>query len=225
MTNYVLPDAVFFDWDGTLADTYNFLNDAHNYVLVELGFKPFKEGEYAEYFGKPRDILYPAIYHDKHELAKRHFEVYVLNNAHRIKPLDGAEDILRFFQGNGVRMGVVSNKKAIFIENEIKHFGWNHYFEVIVGGGDAAQDKPAPDPLFLALERASIPKDSPFVWFVGDTENDLKCATDAGCPVLFVRGHEDPKPLIDLYKPEIYADSCRELHKILVEIPKNSSTK
>jgi phosphoglycolate phosphatase len=47
----------------------------------------------------------------------------------------------------GIVMGVVSNKKAQFLRQEIEGFGWGGYFKAVVGAGDAPRDKPAADPL------------------------------------------------------------------------------
>ncbi|HRQ62224.1 MAG TPA: hypothetical protein PLO23_12085 [Alphaproteobacteria bacterium] len=50
------PAAVFFDWDGTLVDSYGVLEAAHNHTRKALGFDPLPEGAFASYFGKPRDL-------------------------------------------------------------------------------------------------------------------------------------------------------------------------
>ena len=72
-----------------------------------------------------------------------------------------------------------------------EHLGWDRYFGRMVGAGDAARDKPADDPVALALDGSGIrPGDD--VWFVGDTDIDIDCAHNAGCiPVLL--GAADPQ--------------------------------
>ena len=134
MTNIQsLPDIVLWDWDGTLMDSYGFLNDAHNQTLIKLGFEPFKEGEYKQYFGMPREVLYPAIYKEKHEEAKMLFVDIVTQNADKARPIEGAEQVLNFFKKQNIPMGVVSNKKAELILLEKKHIGWEHFFDILVG--------------------------------------------------------------------------------------------
>lgn len=221
--NNNMPDAVFFDWDGTLADTYNFLNDAHNHLLQELGFPLFKDGEYKKYFGMPRDILYPAIYKDKYEDAKSLFEKYVFENSYKIKPLEGAEMVLTHFSSQNIPMGIVSNKKGIFIHREIEHFGWGKYFSVVIGAGEASADKPSGAPLLFGLSKAGLTASNPEIWYIGDTENDLACATEAGCAAIFIKGHEDPQPLIKKYNPLHYAENCIALHEILIAIQGKSA--
>lgn len=217
-SNIKKPDVVFFDWDGTLVDSYEFLNDAHGHVLNALGFPPFKEGEYKEYFGMQREILYPKIYKDKSEEAKKHFEQYVFENGHKINMINGADILLRSLAEAGIKMGVVSNKKATFIAKEIANFGWQDYFAVVVGAGEAANDKPSADPLIYALEKAEIDRFSNEIWYVGDTENDLACARDAGCKGVLVKGHGDMDALIEQFRPILYIDDCAALQKILVAL-------
>ncbi len=54
--------------------------------------------------------------------------------------------------------------------------------------------------------------------YVGDTESDLSCATEAGCPVVFIRGHA-PKAdeLIAKYKPAYVVHNLAELQESLKE--------
>lgn len=214
----VIPDAVFFDWDGTLVDSYGFLNDAHGFVLDKLGFPPFREGEYREYFGMPREILYPKIYKDKGEEAKAIFEGYVLENSHKIKPLDGADHLLAILKELGISMGVVSNKKSGFIQKEIEHLGWGDYFSAIIGAGQAEKDKPSGAPLLLALQQSGIDRDGDVIWYVGDTENDLACAAEAGCHAIFIRGVSDTDALLAKYEPLVAVNNCHDLKEILVAI-------
>lgn len=216
--NIQQPDAVFWDWDGTLVDSYGFLNDAHSHTLVTLGFQPFKEGEYKQYFGKPRETLYPAIYKDKCEEAKEIFGKYVVENSHKIPIIPDGKTVLEHFHTQNIPMGIVSNKKSDLIALEVAHLGWQEYFQIIVGAGDAEADKPSPTPLLLALERANIDPKASNVWYIGDTENDLACAQSAGAESLFLTGHDDTQELLQEYEPIITFENYSQLKEILVAI-------
>lgn len=211
-----MPSAVFWDWDGTLADSYGFLNDAHNFTLEKLGFAPFKEGEYLKYFGKPRSILYPEIYKDKCDDAVEIFQGYVLKNTHKTQVLHGSREVLEIFYQKNITMGIVSNKKSNLIAKELKYLGWKQYFKVIIGSGDAHLDKPSGAPLLLALEEAEI--DNYNIWYVGDTENDLACAKEVGCHSVFLTDQGNSKYLIKQYNPLISFDTYQQLKEILIAI-------
>jgi len=214
----LLPDAVFWDWDGTLADSYNFLNDAHNHTLKTLGFPEFKEGEFNKYFGKPRMTLYPLIYKDKCNEAMDIFQDYVLENSHKVKTISGTKAILDFFKQNNVKMGIVTNKKGSFVLKELTNTGYNSYFPTVVGAGEAVADKPSGAPLLMALKIAKIDPEQNNVWYVGDTENDMACAKDAGCSGVFLKGHMDTDTIIDEYKPSISFNNYTQLKDFLVAI-------
>lgn len=213
-----LPEAVFWDWDGTIADSYSFLNDAHNHTLVKLGFNAFEEDEYKAYFGKPRDALYPTIYKEKHLEAMEIFQEYVFENAHNVQVLPHVKPVLEFFADRGIPMGIVSNKKANFIAEELRHTGLADFFQILIGAGEAQADKPSGAPLRLALERTSITAPPENIWYVGDTENDLACANDVGCPALFLKGHADTDALLQKYPPLISFDNYSQLREFLVAI-------
>ena len=213
-----MPRAVFWDWDGTLADSYGFLNDAHNFTLEALGFAPFKEGEYRNYFGKPRETLYPAIYKDKCDEAMVVFQGYVLENSHKIQVLPDSRAVLELLHQKNIPMGIVSNKKANLIEKELKYLGWDKYFKVVIGSGDARADKPSGAPLLLALENSGITDGFDDVWYVGDTENDLACAKEVGCHAIFLNTLENSQDLVKKYSPLINFDSYIRLNSILVAI-------
>lgn len=216
--NIQRPDAVFWDWDGTLVDSYGFLNDAHSHTLVTLGFSPFKDGEYKQYFGKPRETLYPAIYKDKCEEAKEIFGKYVVENSHKIPVIPDGEIVLNYLYEQKIPMGIVSNKKSDLIALEVAHLGWQKYFTTIVGAGDAKADKPSPEPLLMALKRERIDPKISNVWYIGDTENDLACAQSSGCESLFLTGHDDTQELLNKYSPIITFESYSQLKEILVAI-------
>lgn len=194
MLDLTPPKAVFFDWDGTLVDTIAFLLGAHNYARTQFGMLPFSMEEFTPYFGTPRAKLYNDIYGENKKQAQNFFERYVReNHLTGVKPLPGALPLLQFLHERAIPMGVVSNKKPEFLVKETRNFGWEHYFKSLVGAGECEADKPAPEPLFLALERAQIQHSPPEIWYVGDTKTDLQCARAAGCASVYISntGHDE----------------------------------
>ena len=63
--------------------------------------------------------------------------------------LDAAQDL-------GLYLGIVSNKTGPNLRQEVEYLGWSPRFRRIVGATDAARDKPAPDPVHLALDGSGI---------------------------------------------------------------------
>ena len=54
----------------------------------------------------------------------------------------------------------------------------NHYFDVLVGFDDIAEQKPHPAPVLAALERLGV--DAAGALFVGDSPHDIRAGRAAG---------------------------------------------
>ena len=217
----ILPKAIFYDWDGTLADSYKFLESAHNYARRKLGLPEFKGDEFKGYFGHPREKLYAELYEDEIEKAKVLFSEYVTkNNMENLRPMPGAADLVKVSKDLGLALGIISNKRSEFLRQEIKGFGWDKYFSVIIGAGDAPRDKPAADPLIKAA--ADSGHEIKDIWYVGDTDVDLQCAENASCEAVFFSHDSRSDQWIKLYKPFLIFENCGSMTHFLLQCSKNS---
>ena len=215
--------AVFFDWDGTLVDSFNFLHGAHNHTRKTLGFEPFSLDVFSTYFGQPREKLYNEIYKEHKEDAKRIFIEYVYkNHMDGLKTIADAENLLKWFNQAGIPCGVVTNKAGELVAKEISNFGWDKYFVSLVGAGEAEADKPSGAPLKLAYERAGLSCDMHEVLFVGDTDNDLKCAENAGATSVFIEDHEAYGAVKSDNKVDYHFPTCTDFLDFLLQNDRNS---
>ena len=131
-----------------------------------------------------------------------------------MRPIDGAQEMLEILSQLGIYMGVVSNKKGDFLRLEAEHLGWDRFFGAMVGALDADRDKPAADPVDLALGTSGIAR-GPRVWFAGDTDIDMECAYNAGCTPVLVR---DPAPgpgEFNAHPPARHFPDCDALCKFI----------
>jgi phosphoglycolate phosphatase len=110
---------------------------------------------------------------------------------------------------------VVSNKRGVTLRKEARHLGWDSLFRSLVGATDAPRDKPAPDPVYLALERAGPPAAGE-VWFVGDTDIDMLCAVRAGCVPVLLREAPPAPGEFKGCKPRLHLGNCQALGELLV---------
>ncbi|MGQ0527490.1 MAG: HAD family hydrolase [Alphaproteobacteria bacterium] len=214
----MIPKAIFFDWDGTLVDSYSFLEQGHMHVHELFGMPPLQKDVYRPWFGQPKDHVYEHFYKGKRLEAETHFRQFVFQNtACLLKPLSGAGDLLKTAKDLGIVMGVVSNKQADFIKLEIANFAWGEFLPVLVGAGEARENKPSAAPLIMAIERARIKTDMENIWYVGDTEVDMKCAKEAYCPAVFVTGGQDVPGWMANYKPFLIKENCAEITDFLLQ--------
>ena len=219
MTQTVAPKAIFFDWDGTLVDSFGFLHEAHNYTLSQFGRPNMTLEQFSGYFGQPREKLYAEIYGVENiEAAKGHFETFVYaHHVTHLEPAEGAEALLEVVKGLNIPCGVVTNKKRELVEKEIHNYGWEHFFDVVVGAGDAGEDKPSPKPLKLAINKSAEDIDIQSIYYVGDTENDLGCANAVGCVTILIAEEEKQRALLELYDVNEKFNNCAEFTRFLLQ--------
>ena len=211
-----LPRAVLFDWDNTLVDTWPVIHDAMVCTLEAMGHTPWTLEETRTRVRKSLREAFPELFGDRWEEAREVF--YGRFRAIHLEKLalqPGAEALLDAFQARGCYMGVVSNKMGDHLRREAEHLGWNRYFGRLVGATDAARDKPALEPVVMALGECGIPPGQD-VWFVGDTWIDMECAHVAGCvPVLIC---SDPPKVSEFrdFMPSIHVSDCHELARLVM---------
>ena len=128
--------------------------------------------------------------------------------------MPGADTLLARCHDAGCYIAVVSNKVGDNLRAELAHLGWGRWIARAVGARDAKRDKPAPDPIFMALDGTGIAPDQS-VWMVGDTSADLECAHAAGVlPVLF-GGDGQLTGRLREFPPRLHARNCHELAALL----------
>lgn len=211
-----LPQAVLFDWDGTLVDTIPGLRLAHNHVRTYFGHPPWTEDEFYANLRHSSRELYPHIYGADAEAALTELYRYIgESHLEHLSILPCAPELVAFLGRQAIPFAVVSNKRHDYLIKEVTHVGWHELFYFMVGAGVAARDKPAADPVLMAMAKAASPLDPARTWFVGDTETDMMAARDSGClPVLITHG-KDHAALIETYRPHVVVKDCAGLLKVL----------
>lgn len=205
--------AILFDWDCTLVDTWDGIFKAVNGTLVHFGLEPWSQEDAKNRVQESGRDAFPKLFGERAGEAQKFF--YKLVEADHLKGisvLEGAHDLLKFLAQAGIPLGVVSNKMGPLLRKEVAHLGWEGYFGAIVGAGDADQDKPAADPVLLALrELKTTPSQK--VWVVGDAPVDWECAASAGCCAIAIGQRFDPTPLVF-----VSIENCRDLQKFFSKL-------
>lgn len=199
------PVAIIFDWDGTLVDTLDFVFKAHNHVREQLGEPLWSPGEFKEQTKFSSVQLYPIIYGNRAQEAMDILTKFMDENhlkTENLVILPGTEDFLIDAGKNNRPMGVLSNKKHVFLEREVDHMALRPHFRSVVGAGVVAADKASGVSLLHMLNGMGI-KPGPDVWMVGDTITDILCARGGGCTAVLLHHDKDHRDLIALHKPEI----------------------
>jgi phosphoglycolate phosphatase len=209
------PKAVLFDWDNTLVNTWPTIIECYRDTFAALGETPWTDQEVRDRaHGSLRDH-FPNLFGDRAGDAERVFyETFHRIHLDRLEPLPGAEVLLQRANDIGAYVAVVSNKVGANLRAELTHLGWDRWIRRAVGAKDAPRDKPAPDPIFMALGGTGIAPDHT-VWMVGDTPGDLKCAHAAGVLPVYFGSVEIMAGRLQEFPPRLHARDCHELAALL----------
>jgi len=211
------PRAVIFDWDNTLVDSWDCIQESYNMTFRHFGMPDWSMEETRERVAASMRDSFPAMFGERWHEARDVFTAsFAAIHMDHLRPLPGADDLLDVLAGAGVTLAVVSNKRGPFLRKEAEAMGWTGKFAALVGADDAPADKPDPAPVRLALKDTGL-EAGPQVWFVGDSPIDSHCAVNSGCVPIIIRPHPPYEGEFP-YSPVLFLSGCRELSNLLREL-------
>lgn len=180
------PRAILFDWDNTLVDNWASIHGALNAALAAMDAPPWTMEETLRRVRRSLRDSFPEMFGARWMEARRVFyQRLEATHLDTLRSLPGAESLLAELARRRIYLGVVSNKTGHYLRREAAHLGWDGYFGRLVGAADAGADKPAPEPVRLALKGSGVAPGAE-VWLVGDAAVDLECARNAGCVAVLI---------------------------------------
>jgi phosphoglycolate phosphatase len=190
--------AVFFDFDGTLADSYGAITASINHVRACRGLPPLTEADIRPYVGRGLEhLLVDVVPGTDVELDTGRYREHhpsVLRSGTRLLP--GAMEVTTKLKQAGVRLGICSNKPTGFTRELVKIFELD--IDVVMGPDDVANIKPAPDMLLAGMKRLAVTPAQTL--YVGDMVVDIKTGRAAGVPVWAVpTGSESREALVNAH--------------------------
>ena len=180
-------EAVLFDLDGTLVDTYDLILASQRYATRKVLGRVISDERLMATVGTPLEDQM-ADYTDDPAVVAELCAVYREHNARvtdeLIKCFDGIVAELACLREAGVRMGVVTSKRADVARLAMDRYDITEFMECLVGGTDTARHKPEPDPVLKGCELLGI--DPSACIYAGDSPFDIRAGNAAGCKTLAV---------------------------------------
>jgi len=205
ITGLGLPKAVLFDLDGTLVDSAPDIAAACNELLATRALPSLTVPQVTLMIGNGVEKLVErafaaagaplsgaALLQANKDMAP----IYLRHVTEHTTLMPGVREVLAVLHVRGVKLGVVTNKPQAATREILLHFGLLEMFKAVVGGDAVVAKKPAPDGIFLALEKCGI--DPADALLVGDSHADVGAARAAGIPVVLVRGGYTQTPADEL---------------------------
>jgi len=210
------PQAVLFDFDGTLADSYPAIAASVNHVRAHHGLPPLSVVEVKLQVGRGADYLLSHTVPAGDVRANVGLYIAhhpsVLRNGTVVMP--GAAELLEVLARRGLRLAVCSNKPVAFTRELLDWLKIAGRFQAVLGPEDVAKPKPAPDMLLAALERLSIQADEAL--YIGDMTVDVQTARAAGVRVWIVATGSDSAEAVAASQPDRLFSSLTEVQSALL---------
>lgn len=214
-------EAVIFDLDGTLIDSVPDVANALNKVLAGAERSQLSLDQVRGFVGHGAWAMLEGAF----ALTGKGLNGEALDSAvadylghYRAQPASlteiypGVAEVLDRLSGNGVKMGICSNKPYEMVVVVLKALGLDGYFCGMTGGDNVPHQKP--DGRHVLQTLAEMDAAEARAVYVGDSQTDVDAALDAGLPVVAVTyGYHKFDP--EAAKPDAFIDDFIALPDLL----------
>jgi phosphoglycolate phosphatase len=208
-------DYIIFDFDGTIADTFDLAMEIYNRIAPEYNCRPAgpedhellrtkKPQELLKTYGVSSLKLLTLLLRIRKELS-RHIP--------DIKLVTGMDASLREIRNAGYRMGILTSNSATNVRMflDINHL--SHLFDFVYSG-KSLMGKEKVIRRLLIHETISTDR----VIYVGDETRDIEASKHAGIPVVAVSWGLNRRDVLASLSPDQIADEPHELAGCLQHI-------
>jgi phosphoglycolate phosphatase len=184
--------AVVFDLDGTLVDSYGAISESLNHARAGWRLPPLDEGVVRAAVGHGLESLIAEhCGPDRVEAGVRRFrEHYARIFLRCTHALPGVGATLARLARRGLRVAVASNKPARFTAPILEHLDLARYVDAVHGPDTVGRTKP--DPVMIRACLADLGVDARAAIYVGDMVLDVESGRRAGVRVALVAGGSSP---------------------------------
>ncbi|SDI20797.1 HAD-IA family hydrolase [Aliiruegeria lutimaris] len=219
--------SVIFDLDGTLADTSGDLIAAANACFRGLGHGDMLDpvGDAATAFRGGRAMLrlgFDRLGFEEDALSEQVEAQFHALLAHYAAAIDvhtvlypGAMDAVERLRGQGVRVGICTNKPEALAELLLRNLGVREAFGALIGADTLPVRKPDAAPLVETVARMGGKLERSLI--VGDTSTDRLAARAAGIPCILVTFGPDGRA-VEALEPEALLDHFDHLPDLVAEM-------
>ena len=211
---------VFFDFDGTLADTRDAIVRTTQAAFARIGLQAPGEEQIQKCIGlslKDAAMQYPGMTPEPYGRfdASSHalFELFAHSN---VKLYPDVADVLSRLDSRGFKLGIVTSRGRHSLLSLLDMLGIASFFDGLSTVENAAHCKPAPDTVLYLLDRLGLEADETLV--VGDTVYDLLMGQKAGCRTCGVSYGNHSAEMLSSVSPDAVIGSFADLEAVIVNL-------
>lgn len=209
------PSLLLFDFDGTIADTFQAGVEILNLMAPDFGYRPLapadvprardmRTRELMRFLGIPATRMAKISERGKAELHKRMGEVV---------PLAGMADLVRQLKQDGFQLGIltsnsVENVSAFLKRFDLEIFDFVHTSSKLSGKGRVIRK--------ILKERKLTARQ---VLLIGDEVRDIEAAQETGIHIAAVTWGYNSRLAIESQKPDHLIESPNDLRELVSNLP------
>ncbi|HWF45188.1 MAG TPA: HAD-IA family hydrolase [Candidatus Kapabacteria bacterium] len=214
-------EAILFDIDGTLLDTFDFIYGAFEHAFEVHDIPPLPREQISAWMGGPLEEVYTAMVPgcDAPALAETH-RVFQSENVHLATLFPATVEVLEYLWKRRFKLGVITTRSLRTSVRTLEMTGIARYFEVIVSAEDVSNHKPHPEPLLKALDKLGVKPERAVM--VGDTYADIMAGKNAGTKTVAALYGFGGRSLIET-NPDYAIEDIRDLLNVVAELNRDSS--
>lgn len=188
---------IIWDWNGTLLNDVDICVQAMNSLLVRRKLPILDHQRYTDIFTFPVQDYYLAAGFDfksePFEIPAMEFIDLYFKMMPEASLVDGTREMLEFIHQQKINQLVLSAMQQQSLEDSIRHFGINNYFQLLSGADDHYAHGKAEQGSALINQLHTSPAE---VLMIGDTIHDFEVAQKMNCQcILIAHGHQSKKRL------------------------------
>jgi len=191
---------IFFDLDGTLADSILVMYQVYLNFLNGFDKRGTKE-EFEELNG-PSISEIVTILKTRYGLVDNEVllaDIYrkKISDTYKniVKPMNSARSVLEAIKSSDYKILLVTSASQEIAMEFVKHQKWARYFQGYVFGDEIKKAKPNPEIYELALKRANVSPEA--VAVIEDSSNGIKSAKATGVFVIGLVNNQVKEELLD----------------------------
>lgn len=203
-----------FDFDLTLANSEKAILKCFYHVFEKYGYEGIKPEAVQATIGMMLvDALALLTGQKDMEVVEEYRKEYVRYADNCMTELTElfpeTIDVLRTLKASGAKVGIVSSKLAFRIQESIDKFDINDCIDILIGGADIDNPKPAPDGIIKAMNELGIGREDTL--YVGDHEYDAMAGQNAGVDYAGILHGHTAREVLNSYPNVAVMDSLNEL--------------
>ena len=210
-------EAVLFDLDGTLLDSFEQYRRGLVAALADFGFPSPALARIRQTTGLPGldTILALGVPPEQMHAVWLRWAEWDGRLADLVHPFPGVVPLLARLRAADYRLGIVTSRRKITLDAIPAAVDLLPYVDLLVTRDDTAEGKPHPAPVLHAFERLGLPPSQGV--YVGDAPFDIEAGQRAGCLTVLTTWDSTDRDRSAELEPDFVAASPSELAALLLD--------